>query len=402
MWTGRWRPVAAGALALLALAGAAVAACRATDGSEGPAVWRAYPGAFTAPAGATAAATLLMPAPDGCFYAIGPVDAGQRRWTGTWRGTADCATVRREWPVELPPTSPQITERETVVDAVEGPQDWLTVSATTAGDAAWATTSRGTPEHWEAGQLRTPRDAAGDVPAGIGVVRGRFAVVGLHGTAPTVYLSPGYGPWDDRPLPQPRNGGDDVRPLAVAGAPGRYRLDSGTRRLVEDVGPAVAVGRSGDRAVVWTSRDGGAEWSADTPAGATELTDVVHDGSAFVAVGAAGRSALVLTSDNGSIWAPDRRGVPAGALPWRAVFALRPPTGRGEPMVLGGPAAPPPAVYAVGPAAEHDCATAWRRDEGAWVAEPLGCHGVPTALLRLPDGRIAAVSGTTLLLRQHL
>ncbi|GAA2331233.1 hypothetical protein [Dactylosporangium salmoneum] len=133
----------------------------------------------------------------------------------------------------------------------------------------------------------------------------------------------------------------------------------------------------------------------------TELTGVVHDGSAFVAVGAAGRSARVLTSDSGAGWAPDRRTVPDDAPPFRAVFALRPPTDPDATQVLGGPPAPPPAIYAVGPAAGQDCATAWRRDEHAWVPEPLGCHGVPTALLRLADGRIAAVSGTTLLLRRR-
>jgi hypothetical protein len=83
--------------------------------------------------------------------------------------------------------------------------------------------------------------------------------------------------------------------------------------------------------------------------------------------------------------------------PFRALFVLRPP--KSEIAIDGGPPPPLPPVYAIGETGTG-CAAAYRRDPAAWVAEPLGCHGVPVSMLRLRDGRLAAAGGTTLWLRR--
>ncbi|MEV0563632.1 hypothetical protein [Dactylosporangium sp. NPDC050588] len=393
-----WRLVGAGAATLAVLAGAAVtiavtARHRPAGGPDGRDVlWRRIPDAFAAPPGATVSAVLLYPSADGCFSATGIVDAGIRRHVGFWVAAGACDTVRLEWPVEVPPTNPQITQRETVVDAtdLDGNGTWLTVAAATAGDRAWGDTTLGGPAGGVSGRLREPPDGRGDVPVAAGAIHGQYAVVGRHGDEPTVYLSPSGSHWWDRPLPLPGTG--PAEPLGVAGAPDVFRPE----RSAFDIGPGVVVGRAGGTAVIWSSADGGFTWQVRAHPEAAELTGVVHDGSAFVATGAGpGGDAVVLTSADGVTWQRDPRTVPAGARPFRSVYALRSPA-RPE-FDLGGPPAPPPSVYAV--SADGECATVWRRDPDAWVAEPLGCHGVPTSLAQLADGRVAAIGGTTLWLR---
>nr|BFE58281.1 hypothetical protein GCM10020063_028070 [Dactylosporangium thailandense] len=308
-----------------------------------------------------------MPAPNGCFYAVGAVDDGSRRHVGVWLGTGACDQTQLINPTELPSAAPGITERNTVVDAVERNGTWMTLVASTAAGSAWGDVLRGTPGHWEQTRLREPPDDTDDTPTAVGVIGNEFVAVGQRGRQPAAYFSSG-GSWNERDLPSGDLG--TAEPLGIASAP---------------TGPAVIVGRAGGVAIVWSSRDGGATWSTRRSPDLTELTEVVHDGELFLAIGAAADgTAQVLTSADGAIWNTDTAALPKGTGLLQTI------------QVLG-----PGQVYAVGRAgAGEQCATAWHRESAAWRPEPLGCHGTPTALLKLADGRFAAVGGTTLWLRK--
>jgi len=306
-----------------------------------------------------------MPAPNGCFYAIGAVDADRRRHVGVWLGTGRCDQTRLTSPTELPSTAPGITERNTVVDTVERDGTWMTLVASTTTGSAWGDVLRGTPDHWERLRLREPPDDASDTPTAVGVIRNEFVAVGRHDRQPAAYFSSG-GSWNQRDLPAPVP--DTAEPLDIAGTP---------------TGSAVIVGRAGGAAIIWTSQDGGATWSTQQPPGLTELTDVVYDGNRFVAIGAAtDGTARVLTSADATAWNTDNAALPPGTRPLQAITVLR----SGQ-------------ILAISQAASGQCTTAWHRDSLTWTPEPLGCHGAPTALLELADGRVVAAGGTTLWLR---
>jgi hypothetical protein len=122
----------------------------------------------------------------------------------------------------------------------------------------------------------------------------------------------------------------------------------------------------------------------------------VHDGERFVALGGANGDvrgpALVLTSTDGRTWRQDDAGADtrmitaATVLPGGDLLAVSSTGEERESDESGG---------------TRECASAWLATrDGRWTSEDLGCHGVPTSLAVLADGRVAAVHWTTLFLRK--
>ncbi|GAA1862408.1 exo-alpha-sialidase [Asanoa iriomotensis] len=197
--------------------------------------------------------------------------------------------------------------------------------------------------------------------------------------------------------------GDTWRPVTLP-APAGTRSTTVTAVAGAPDGRLVAVGttaRADEHYVVaaWESSDGGRSWrhrAIPDLGGQPQLWALVHDGHRFVALGGADGdvrgAALVLTSTDGRSWQRDDTAAEADARMIRTAVAL--PNGD----LL--------AVTSTGEEARSDesggtreCASAWRSSQQTWTREDLGCHGVPTSLTVLADGRIAAVHWTTLFLR---
>lgn len=162
-------------------------------------------------------------------------------------------------------------------------------------------------------------------------------------------------------------------------------------------GVLIAIGTTGgdnfddQYPVAWRSIDGGQRWTiARLPtAKGTQLSAVVATGGGFTAVGRryATMSAVVLDSTNGNRWSVDRSAAEAGAHALAGAVAL--PGGTLLAAAATG--------SATGSRSDQQCAAAWRRaPSGVWTQQNLGCHGIPTALAVLSDGRIAAAFWHTL------
>jgi hypothetical protein len=149
--------------------------------------------------------------------------------------------------------------------------------------------------------------------------------------------------------------------------------------------------------VAWYSTNGGKGWQQVAPPAPSggRLTAVAGWSGGFTAVGgstASGGDPVVLDSPDGRAWTADPAPARAGAQWLRAAVALP----DGTVVASAGTTA------SAGSYDARACATAWRRAGGTggpWTKEPLGCHGVPTALTALSDSRVAAAFWGTLWLR---
>jgi hypothetical protein len=345
-------------------------------------LWEAFPGAFQAPSGATADVVSLVGRTD-CFSAVGTVRAGGSSVIASWEAAGDCRTTRAIWP-SVAPTAAVDDSLLRVVNA-DGTDLWhgdaLAVVVNPASSTGYLL--KGQPDAWVQEELPTNATA---VPTAAGPDEPFLLLAGRRGAGIAAWLYSGWD-WQVTPLPAP----DGAEPLSAAGMP--HTTD-------KFIPPAtVIVGHAGRRAVIWRSSAGGRDWHSMELTAASTLTDVVFDGAELIAIGTAPTGGpIVLTSTDGQTWQPDTRALPPHITqPFRALFVLRAPSSG---FALGGPQPPLPPVYAVGET-ESGCAAVYRRDTTAWVAESLGCHGVPTSLLRLRDGRLAAAGGTTLWLRRH-
>lgn len=149
--------------------------------------------------------------------------------------------------------------------------------------------------------------------------------------------------------------------------PGAVRPERAIRSLAVTPGRAVAVGSTNGGTAIWTGPDGRAWTRARFPATGGWLSDVVHGGKGWLAVGRASGAApgpLALTSPDGQTWR--RSAFPAGPPPVAAT------TGRAGYVAVGAGAA-------------------WRSaDLKAWRRVPIG--GAP-ADVTATAGRYVAVGG---------
>lgn len=137
------------------------------------------------------------------------------------------------------------------------------------------------------GDVPAGRNLTGVAPAGAGpVVTGRLA------TGDPYLTVAGVGDVD------------------VAAVPGAVHPERTLAAVVSDAGRIVAVGGSNGDAAMWTSANGSVWTRATLPAGTgpRRLTDAVHGGSGWLAVGRGGVGALTLMSADGRTWQP----VPGG------------------------------------------------------------------------------------------
>ncbi|BBH70444.1 hypothetical protein ACTI_71290 [Actinoplanes sp. OR16] len=358
--------------------------------------WQAYPGVFTAPPDSAADVGALI-LHDSCFQAVGTVTGpGDVSGIGGWRSAGDCTAPARLWPPAPPgPGSSGFVDDETLIGVVNETRGSLFNGAPAtvvrhrysdgrAGTEVLTGPPSGWASEWFPGELSAASQAP--LPSAVGEMDAFLLAAGRHGDRLATWNYLGFS-WDENPLPAP----DGAEPLAVATR--SFLPVASSTKLVT----AVIVGEAGGRGVVWWSLDAGRNWKYQEISGARAIVDVVHDGNGFVALAETGGGPLVLESRDGLTWTPDERPLPATG-PLSAIFELSPPELRDR-MVLGGPPSPSPMVFAAGPADAAGCANVYRRDATAWVAEPLGCHGAPSALLALRGGRIAAAGGGTLWLR---
>ncbi|WP_141577796.1 hypothetical protein [Actinomadura sp. WMMA1423] len=112
--------------------------------------------------------------------------------------------------------------------------------------------------------------------------------------------------------------GDDAYLFGVdlRTVPGAVHPERAVRALASGPGPSVAVGSTNGNAAIWTAPDGRAWKRAGFPATAGALSDAVHGGRGWLAVGrVAGTSAgpLAMTSQDGLTW--QKPEFPAGPPP---------------------------------------------------------------------------------------
>ena len=362
----------------------------AGGGPSGP--WRAYPEAFVARGGYLSGPRVLVADPHGCFAGFGQDQGALGIGPAYWVAAGDCTH-----PTNVTRTRPPIgdalptDDRTSVTAAIpaHGGGFLAVIQHRYFGDA-YAYDSvilRGTPT----GGWRTVAEFSTDTPRsshigpnGLVAVERGYVAVGNREQQPVAWISRDGSSWSEVALPLPSGSREAYVGSIVAGPDGRL----------------VAVGRHAFRgetagSAAWLSTDDGATWRlAEMPSvtGSPRLHSVVRTGRRYLALGAVdgnlGSPALVLASADGSRWEVDhaaaRAGVPylgtAVATPDGIVYAVS-AMGRGS----DGP--------------DRLCATAWRLAAGAWTAEPMGCHGLPTSMVALAGGRIAAVYSHTLYLR---
>jgi hypothetical protein len=362
----------------------------AADGASGP--WQVYPGAFETQGGYRSGPTVLVAEPDGCYLGFGtdsgPVGVGP----GTWRATGDCTEPASVTPSRRPVGDglPSDDRAGVVAAAAAHGGGFLTVVRNRYFGDAYAYDSsvlRGNPsDGWDAiAEFRTDTPRASHIgPVALVAVERGYVAVGHREQHPVAWASRTGTSWREVALPLPSGHRGSVTGLV-----------EGPKGQLVAVGTVGADGAS--HPAGWHSTDGGTTWRSVTMPdldGGTRLTAVVHNGHQFLAFGAMdgnlGSAALALSSTDGLRWKVDDRLARAGARYIMAVAATADGT-----------------VYAVSADSKTNwrnredtwCGTVWRLADGRWAAEALGCRGVPTTLVALPDGRIAGAHWETLFLR---
>ena len=361
-----------------------------TGATSGP--WQVYPGAFETQGGYRDGPDVLVAEPDGCYVGFGTDSGPMGVGPGYWRATGDCTDPASVTPGRRPlGDGPPSDDRAGVVIAVAAHGGgFLTVVRNRYFGDAYAYDSsvrRGSPSGgWKAiAEFRTdtPRESHIGPVALVPVERG-YVAVGHRERDPVAWTSRTGTSWREVALPLPSG-----RRGTVTG------LVEGPAGQLVAVGTVGAVGAS--HPAGWRSSDGGRTWRLVTMPdleGGSRLTSVVHNGHQYLAFGAMGgnlgAAALALDSADGRRWEFDDRLARAGARYIMAVVATVDGT-----------------VYAISADSRTNwrkgedtwCGMAWRLANGRWAAEPLGCRGIPTTLVALPDGRVAGAHWETLFLR---
>ncbi|WIM93200.1 hypothetical protein ACTOB_005172 [Actinoplanes oblitus] len=352
----------------------------AAANSDAATLWEAIPGAFGAPDGATAQVMSLV-RHENCFTAMGAVRTARSSNIASWTSSDDCRSSRLAGSGTA--LKPPVKERLLGVVDANGTDLWHgeAFAVITDRERPHGYLLKGHPGVWTEEDL--PADATA-APTAMGPDNPFLLLAGRRKNGLATWLYSGWG-WNSTPLPAPAG----AVPLSAAGMP----------RLADTVIPpaTVIVGRAGPHAAIWHSPPGGQDWQYHELTEARTLTSVVFNGVELVATGTASTGGpVVLTSTDGVSWSQDSHPLPLGLLrPFGSLFTTAAPSSA---FVLGGPAEPPPPVYAVSET-QSGCGAVYQRSSTAWIEEPLGCHGAPTSLLRLSDGRLAAAGATTLWLR---
>ncbi|GIF45953.1 BNR repeat protein [Asanoa ferruginea] len=364
------------------------------DRADGVGNWRAVHSAFAVDDDWMGGPQVLVADPDGCYAGFGRDGLS----TGYWVGEGDClrstvVTPKRFTGGDSLPGE----DRNSVLSAVPAHGGgYLAITKHTFHGDAYAYNTAilrgdGTPDGWRT-VAQFDADKGEDPfashvgPLSLAATETGYVAVGRHNDRTLAWLSTNGEQWRAVDLPTPpRARSTGVN--SVAAAPD---------------GRLVAIGTSAERdqhytVVTWVSTDGGRKWRLATVpdlGGDPQLAVLLHDGHRFVALGGADGdirgAALVLTSADGTAWQredPDARMLTAAtALPDGTVVAVGSTGEERDSDEAGG---------------TRECAAAWlRSDAGTWTREELGCDGVPTSLVRLRDGRVAAVHWTTLFVRR--
>lgn len=380
---------AAGAAAMVVALIAVIWLVRVSTASPGRAAdraWRVLPGAFPVDDDWMSGPRLLVPSPSGCFVGLGTDSnyAGTGKIPAYWQAAGDCTKPQRIGGKDRPVGDGLPSEdRSTVMAAVPAHGGgYLAVGRHIYHGDAYAYDSqvyRGEPGSWRRiAEFRTGTPTSSHIgPAALVTIKGGYLAVGHRERTAVAWTSADGIRWREVLLP---GAGEATVKTVTAGPDGRL----------------VAVGDRGyARPAGWVSTDGGAHWqAANMPktGGTPQLWTVVHDGQQYMALGGVDgeqrAAALVLISYDGLTWHRDDTAANAGARLMTAAVAL--PDGTVYAAAGTGPNAQMP---------NEQCAVVWRWDGQRWVAEDLGCHGIPTSFAPLGDGGVAAVHWSTLFLR---
>lgn len=413
---GPWRRAATALLCTAALAAvAALAGCGAggvaapVRGGRLGAGWHVYPGAFASTDAYRSGPVSLAAQPAGCFIAVGMDNTGYGGAAATWSADGDCTH-----PILVggkhtgDEQKPELDRSGQLLDVAVGADGWMVAAGRLqfandfggyngeflrggGGTGGWLSVATVDDPTNDTGDDQTRRGHLG--PAAITALPGGgYVAVGRHDAVPAAWTSPTGVDWTEVPMPLAA-GQTSAAATDVTTGPGGTLVALGS--ITTDPDFATANGSP----AAWYSTDGGHHWQQATlPAGTGgQLTAVVGWSGGFTAVGGsglAGGTPVVMNSPDGRTWTADPAPAKAGAQWLRAAVAL--PDGTILASAGTGRSA--------GRTPDTECATAWRRagpgvPGGRWTAEPLGCHGVPTALTALSDGRVAAAFWGTLWLR---
>lgn len=356
--------------------------------------WQVFPDAFPTGGGWRNGPHTLVADPAGCYLAVGEDTQARFVRPGYWQATGDCTR-----PVNVTPPAGPVGEvlprddRDSVVAAVaaHGGGYLLVTRHRYFGDAYAYDSAvvQGSPaQGWRRlAKFRTDTPRSSHIgPTALVAVPDGYVAVGNHDGTAVAWTSDDAASWREVTLPLP----------AEATAAGVTGVTAGPDGRLVAVGTSSGTGEL--RPVGWHSTDRGHTWQVTEmprPGGFPQLWSVVHGAAGYVALGGVDgelrSAALVFTSPDGVHWQRDEAAAQAGAR-----------------LITAAVATPDGTVYAVSgngvnaPVENEQCATAWRFADGRVSGEDLQCHGIPTALAPLPDGRVAAVHWGALFLRAQL
>jgi len=391
---------AAAAVLAVAVGGAALvrdgATGRRPDRIDGDGPWRVVRQAFEVKSEWMGGPQVIVADPEACFTGFGRDGLS----TAYWVGEGECTTARVVSPKPFTGGDSLPSEdRNSIMTAVPARNGgYLALTRHTYHGDAYAYSTAvlhgdGTPDGWrtvarfEAGENEDSK-ASHIGPQSLAVTKNGYVAVGRHNERALAWLSDYGTTWRPVNLP-PAEGASSTSVTSVAAAPDGRLVAMGTSARPNEPYTLKS----------WVSKDGGRTWRHGTVpdiGGSPQVHALLHDGKRFVALGGTDGDirgpALVLTSTDGRTWQQDDAGTDtrmitaATVVPGEGLLAVSSTGEERESDESGG---------------TRECASAWLATrDGTWTGVDLGCHGVPTSLAVLADGRVAAVHWTTLFLRK--
>lgn len=357
--------------------------------------WTPYRDAFPVRDSWLTGPAQLIATGDGCFVGVGADSSPGGMVPAIWTATGHCSAPKLDRPDGTDALlRGNISSLDSAVVADDG--TFVALGQTAAGSPATyeSYVVRGKPGAWWPPVTRF--QAMADVlPEVVGpdvlIARpaGGFLAVGESGPALFAWSSGDGISWAKSPIPIP-HGMKYVRIVSAATGP------DGTIAVVGLKSHDPTVYQS--QALAWYSTDRGFSWhTAAVPADAGAYpTALVHDGKRFVALGMVlldekSTAAWALTSADGATWHRDPSLEPAMARGFYAATALS--DGRIA-TTSGGSAASAP------PPKPGGCTSVFFLGGPSVIEERLGCNPIPTSIVQLKDGRLAASIGQHLWLRE--
>jgi len=360
--------------------------------------WRAYLKAFPVRDSWLTGPDQLIPTGDGCFMGVGADSAPRGMLPAIWIATGDCSTSKLDRPDGTDALlRGNISSLDSAVVADDG--TFLALGQTAVGDpAAYGSFAvRGRPGAWwpPVARFQVISNVRPFSPDVVGpdvlIARpgGGFVAVGESGPDLFAWSSGDGISWTRSPIPIP----DGMKRVEIVSA---ATGSDGTIAVVglKTIDPTVYQ----SQALAWYSTDRGSTWHVATvPAdpGAWPMA-LVHDGKRFVAMGMVlhdGKPSdpWALTSVDGATWQREPGLEPAGTRGFYAATVLS--DGRIAAISAGSASSSPPPEQVCGP-------TVLFLGGPSIIEERLGCNPVPSTIIQLKDGRLAASMGEHLWLRE--